>query len=690
MKFLLALQIALLFLPGGHRQAALFDKSMDALTGRVESALQAPISLPAPADGGGGPVHETHKANYMLMSDLAQAWQFTSDSRYFERLKQMLLAYADLYPTLGYHPIELSGTPGRLFWQTLNECVWMVHVAPAYGIIRDRLSEAERSHIDNDLIRPMAEFEMQGTPDSRANLRTFNSIHNHGTWAVAAVGLAGFALKDDSLVEKALYGTDLSGKNGGFLQQMDELFSPDGYYTEGAYYQRYAIWPFMMFAQALNERRPELKIFERRDGILFKAVDALIQMSYRGQLFPFNDAVAKDLTAQELVCAVDIAYGADPSRKDLLSIVGEYHDRVLLTKDGKKVSKDLAAGKARPYEYRSLLLSDGADGTEGAYAVIRTSAGGALGFKATSQGMGHGHFDRLSFIYYDNGNEVLSDYGSARFVNVDEKYHGHYTPENKTYAKQTVAHNTLVVDGGSQFKANVKRADQSHSEVLAHDFSNPAFQYVTAREDAAYKGVSMKRCIAVADVDFLQYPLIIDLLFAESAKPHTYDLPMHYCGQMISLSVPYERALTDMTPLGNSDGYQHLWVEARAKAAAGATGYTWMTGDRMYSLTAATTPETEIMLLRAGAADPSFHLRPEPALMLREKSSGNHVFASCIETHGTYDNSTEQSSNLVRSCESVKVLRDDGDSAEVLYTFRGGRNLTVIFDKTDNQLSIKK
>ena len=30
-------------------------------------------------------------------------------------------------------------------------------------------------------------------------------------------------------------------------RQICHLFSPDGYYTEGAYYQRYAIWPFVVF-----------------------------------------------------------------------------------------------------------------------------------------------------------------------------------------------------------------------------------------------------------------------------------------------------------------------------------------------------------------------------------------------------------------------------------------------------------
>ena len=66
-------------------------------------------------------------------------------------------------------------------------------------------------------------------------------MHNHATWATAAVGMIGFAMNREDYVNKALYGSDETGKRGGFIRQMDYLFSPDGYFTEGAYYQRYAI-----------------------------------------------------------------------------------------------------------------------------------------------------------------------------------------------------------------------------------------------------------------------------------------------------------------------------------------------------------------------------------------------------------------------------------------------------------------
>lgn len=40
-----------------------------------------------------------------------------------------------------------------------------------------------------------------------------------------------------------------------------KAYSPDGYYREGPYYQRYAMYPFLIFALAMDNVKPELKVF---------------------------------------------------------------------------------------------------------------------------------------------------------------------------------------------------------------------------------------------------------------------------------------------------------------------------------------------------------------------------------------------------------------------------------------------
>src|SRR3546814_6858636 len=80
-------------------------------------------------------------------------------------------------------------------------------------LIRDALSAADRKRIDDQVIRPMARFLSDGSP------QVINRIHNHATWAAAGVGLSGYLLGDRDLVDKALLGLDKSGK-AGFLRQL--------------------------------------------------------------------------------------------------------------------------------------------------------------------------------------------------------------------------------------------------------------------------------------------------------------------------------------------------------------------------------------------------------------------------------------------------------------------------------------
>ena len=219
----------------------------------LDSRRAEGVPVPVPADGGGGYTHEQHKQNAKTIYEAGMLYELTGDAELKDFAAGILEDYAALYPTIDLHPKRKENHPaGRLFWQGLNESWWLVYVAQGYEAIREDLTDSQREQIENDLIHPMVEFLSEGSP------RTFNRIHNHGTWAVAGVGMMGYVLGEPDYVEKALYGLDRSGE-GGFIRQIDELFSPDGYYTEGPYYQRYAMMPFILFAQAI----------ERNDCLLY-------------------------------------------------------------------------------------------------------------------------------------------------------------------------------------------------------------------------------------------------------------------------------------------------------------------------------------------------------------------------------------------------------------------------------------
>lgn len=656
----------------GH--APLFDRAYAEAKERVERALAAPIVVPQPKDAAGF-THERHKANYAEMQLAGFLYQITGEARYAAFVKAMLEKYAVLYPTLGNHPAAASSSPGRLFHQSLNECVWLVHTAQAYDCIYDTLTPDERKNFETHIFEPMAHF----LADERAE--EFDRIHNHGTWAATAVGMAGYVMGDDELVKKALYGSKMDGKTGGWFKQLDELYAPDGYYCEGPYYARYVIMPFCLFAQVIENNQPELKVFARRDSVLRKAVDALLQQTYlNGEFIPFNDAMKeKTFQSPEIPLAVDwayVRYGRDPHLLD----IAKRQDSVALNAAGLAVAQALVANPHPPaFAYRSVTYGDGPNGTDGGVALLRAPSGDSQSLavlKYSAFGMEHGHYDKLSVIYYDQGREILSDYGSARWVNVEQKWGGRYLKENKSYAKQTVAHNALVVDRTTQYGGDYDAAEHQHSDAHFFDATDANFQIVSARDTTAVKGVAMQRTIALVRDPKLPFPVLVDVVRATSATEHDYDLPFYYQGHFLQTNVPAKIATTERKPLGKDHGYQHLWLEGEG-SATGPVQFTWINGSRYYSVTAAADAKTQLVLTRIGANDPNFNLRNEPAFMLRTHAA-NHVFASVLEPHGIWDGTKEFTEGGFPTVQAVRVLASTDDGTVVAITGKNGLAWTLM------------
>ncbi|WP_231758868.1 heparinase II/III domain-containing protein [Microbulbifer elongatus] len=617
--------------PGRFRNAFLTTQSA------VDRALQAPIAVPQPADAGGGYTHEQHKKNYQLMYNAGVLYQITQDAKYAERVRDMLLAYADMYPTLPLHPKRRPGAenPGKLFWQSLNEAVWLVYTIQAYDLILPALSDSEAQKIEQGALRPVAKFLSVDSP------KTFNKVHNHGTWLTAGVGMAGYVLDEPEWVEQALLDLDKSGK-GGFLRQLSTLFSPDGYYNEGPYYQRYALMPFVTFAKAIENNEPERGIFDYRDGIVMKAIDTTIQLSYNNLFFPINDAIkSKGIDTSELVLGVTIAYG-ESGNPQLLDIAAR-QDQILLTGDGLKVAQALDAGAQQPYEFKSFAFRDGKDGDEGALVVLRQQVNGdqALVFKPAAQGMGHGHFDKLSWQFYDRGAEIVTDYGAARFLNVEAKNGGRYLEENETWAKQTVAHNTVVVDETSHFDNNLQVANRNHPELLFFH-ADDQVKISAAEIDSAYPGITLKRTLALVNNPDNGSTFAIDVFDVESRNKHQLDLPVHYNGQLVDTNFKLQGYTDSLRALGKENGYQHLWLKASAKPATGLAQVTWLNDNgRFYTQSSLVDGNTELLFTELGANDPNFNLRAEKSFIARRDNADKHTFISVLEPHGEYNPSKE-------------------------------------------------
>ena len=334
-------------------------------------------------------------------------------------------------------------------------------------------------------------------------------------------------------------------------------------------------------------------------------------------------------------------------------------------------------------------MSDGPNGTQGGVSILRTE-NLELAFKYAAQGSSHGHYDKLSFSLYENGEEIIQDYGLARFVNIEQKGGGNYLKENKTWAKQTIAHNTVTQNETSHFTGKYDIGSLHHSDLHYFSSENKNVQVVSAIEDNAYPGTSMLRTMAIIkDADF-EKPYMLDIMKIISNKANQYDFPYYFLGQVIQTNFEYKTPKT-LKPLGTENGYQHLFVEGIAKANNENSKLSWLNNNKFYTLTSVTRIEDELLFTRIGANDPEFNLRREPAILLRRKNSKNTTFASTIEAHGSYSPVTESALNSNSSIKALNILMDTDDYTVIAITsVKDTTKLFITANRDASQSTIHK
>jgi len=679
----------------------LFDTTVQKVKAEVDAEIASGIDIPIPKDYSGGHTHERHKRNFFIAQKAGVLFQILEDEKYANYVRDMLFQYEAMYKDLPLHPKERSYARGKLFWQCLNDSNWLVYMSQAYDAIYNFLSAEEREELERNLFRPFADHISIDNP------QFFNRVHNHSTWGNAAVGMIGLVMGDDELLERALYGIpfdeiDASAKDddggfiysrdgkAGFFANLEEPFSPDGYYTEGPYYQRYAMYPFLIFALGLHNVKPEFDIFGQQGGVLLNGVDALLNLSDAdGEFFPLNDGQkGMSYQARSLVTAVDIAFHVGGQDPRLLGIAEEQGE-VLLDDAGISVALAIRDGKTKPFEKKSINLSDGTDGEQGGVAVLRHGKEDVtLVFKYAAQGLSHGHYDKLSFSLYEQGDEILQDYGLARFVNIEQKGGGNYLKENATWAKQTIAHNTITQNETSHFEGKYEIGSQHHSELYFFDASDEDVQVVSATESNAYPGTELRRTMALIKNGSFEKSFLLDIFQVNSDGDHKYDLPFYFMGQVMQVNFDYDIP-PSLSPLGDENGYQHLYLEGKGKPGSDNIKLSWMGNGKFYTLTSVADNFDELLFARLGANDPEFNLRRDPAFMIRRSVAGKTIFATIVEPHGSYSPVSEIAVNSNSNISELKVVHDDESYTAVSIADLEGQSSLFIFSNLDASVSRK-
>ncbi|WP_188015236.1 heparinase II/III domain-containing protein [Vibrio harveyi] len=638
---------------------SLMGKSIEANRKELEAFMRLPLDVPGHGEAGGYE-HNRHKQNYTYMNLAGRLFLITQEEKYAQFVKDLLAIYAEKYLTFDFHVQKNTNPTGRLFHQILNEHCWLMFTSLAYSCVASVMTEEERTAVVERIFEPMLDmFTVKYAHD-------FDRIHNHGIWAVAAVGICGLAIGKPEYLEMSVYGQDRDD-TGGFLAQISQLFAPSGYYMEGPYYHRYAIRPTCVFAEVVHRHMPEVDIYNYKDKVIGNTVQAMLATAYPNGEFPaLNDASRTmsitDMGVQVAVSVYSKHYGLD----DNILGMAKIQNAVWMHPCGLELSqaydKAIADREIGIPFWPSVELNEGPTGNNGAQGFIRmqdkTGDVSQLVMNYGQHGMGHGNFDTLGITFFNRGQEVLREYGFCRWVNVEPKFGGRYLDENKSYARQTIAHNAVTIDEQCQNGFDVDRADSVHG--LPHFFKVEGTEIngMSAFANDHYPNTDMQRSVFMLNLDELEAPLLLDLYRIEGEGEHQYDYSHQYDGQIVRTNFDYQ-SFGELNTLGDDFGYQHLWKVASGKVQDTAlvswlqnnTYYTWLGT----SSSAKQNGDNEVIFTRTGANDPSFNLRSEPTFILRSKGEST-LFASVLETHGYFNEEFEQSVNARGQVKDIRVV----------------------------------
>ncbi|MHA2938060.1 heparinase II/III domain-containing protein [Vibrio sp. RC27] len=436
--------------------------------------------------------------NARACNDLGLLWHLTGSDVYLEKVKSILLGYADVYPEYEEHGGIPYNNPGKANSQTLCEANCHIDFARGYDFIKQSLSNNEQMHIEQNLLREGAEFMMQyRTPQ----------IHNHEMKIGSTIGVIGLLLDDRELIDFAVEA------KYGLRYQMDHGLVGEGMWFEGSvHYHYYALQALMGFE--LMARKTQYSLKSHANFHTFLAYPLKLIM-LDGHFPLINDCVA----GQEVFTNADLFEYA----------YAEFNDPIFgraLKSIYNNISRDnldalLYGVEKIPDELTPLTVEPLHAPVAGLTKIVDVSNQNMLLLKHAPFGGEHDHYDRLGLILFRHGHQLLPDLGTCGYG--AELHYGYY--------KNSVTHNTLAVNQQNQPPANPKvlSYQQSDDWVLLDtlvDWSEPYpgvdSHTIVQWSDEAYRDVKFRRTI------FWQNDVMIQVDHVDNSHRAELDLVWHF------------------------------------------------------------------------------------------------------------------------------------------------------------------
>ncbi len=444
-----------------------------------------------------------HRQIAELARDAALAYAVLRLEDGRETAVSILTQYATFYNQLdGQSDAESWMLKGHAFNQALTEALWAIPMIHAYDLVADSLTSPQKERLSRDLWGPLATVMIT----AQDKLIGKDAIHhNYMAWVNVTLGCLGFALNDQSLIDRAILAP------AGFIIYLDAAILPDGFEFEGTpYYHNFVLLANLILAEAAKANGIDLYAVAGRDGQTVASMgNAFTHLAWADGSIPDlaeGSYWRNSIFDSEICQAFELLHAAQPEHLFAWTLRTAY-ERQGVGRDNWAAllygQDDLSTAVSPPLAH-TMLENSG-------IAILRTHKKLAAVISFGPYRGHHHHYDRLSLTVWP----FSQDAGSPLYG----------LPQRKAWYPHSYAHNTLVVD------------EHSHADCGGELLAWNGCSLAIAAPDA-YPGIRFERTIQMKD------NAIFDELFVAATEVHTFDWVFHLDGDI--------NLLYDLQPLNGS------------------------------------------------------------------------------------------------------------------------------------------
>ncbi|TDD59639.1 hypothetical protein E1263_14220 [Kribbella antibiotica] len=304
----------------------------------------------------------------------------------------------------------------------------------------------------------------------------------------------------------------------------------------------------------------------------------------------------------------------------------------------------------------------------------------------------HGHADKLHLDVVGASGLQSTDLGQV--------YGASNADLTENWYRETVSHNTVVVDGTSQ--------DRNLRGTLKYFGTTPRLQVADAEVKGAYASVPASSDVELERKVLMTDDYSLDVFDAKGTKPHRFDQSWHGAGSLTIGTVPMTPTSGVLDPTSTNFGYHLLKNVAVGNAADGQWTGTWSSGLKLTALepeattvlhetapgTASTgTPIPFVLARREGVTATRYTtlLQTSPTVSSVRRIADGHVRVE-LAAGGRDDLLYDDGFALVRKA-SIDLLQRSTvavDGRTYVEASRKLDNASLVFDDTTLRIDVRR